>query len=137
MPKVFEYRHTVRPEEIDGVGHVNNVAYLEWLQSAAIQHSRAQGWPPEAYVELGAGWVVRAHRIEYLRPAFLGDQIVVRTWVATMARASSQRRYEVVRPADSALLAKAETDWVFINYTTRLPIRVPIEIASAFEIHSH
>ena len=45
--------------------------------AAALAHSAAEGWPAEAYQKLGAGWVVRSHQIEYLQPAFPGDQIVV------------------------------------------------------------
>jgi acyl-CoA thioester hydrolase len=82
MPTIYEFFHTVTADEIDGLGHVNNLEYLKWMQAAAIDHSTAQGWPPERYVEAGAGWVVRTHTIEYLRPAFVGQEIVVRTWVA-------------------------------------------------------
>mgnify|MGYP003526290200 CR=1 FL=1 len=84
MPAVFEYQHQVTEAEIDGVGHVNNLAYLRWMQDAAVAHSAAQGWPAKAYYDLGQGWVVRSHFIEYLVPAFAGDEIVVRTWVAAM-----------------------------------------------------
>ena len=73
MPAVFEYHHQVTADEIDRVGHVNNIEYLRWLQNAAIAHSAAQGWPARAYHELGQGWVVRSHYIEYLAPAFPGD----------------------------------------------------------------
>ncbi len=45
MPDVFEYSHVVDPQEIDELGHANNVAYVAWLQAAAVAHSAAQGWP--------------------------------------------------------------------------------------------
>ena len=45
MPEIFEYLHTVRDDEADSLGHANNVAYVEWMQSAALAHSAAQGWP--------------------------------------------------------------------------------------------
>ena len=59
MPEIYEHLHTVADHEIDALGHANNVAYVEWMQDAALAHSAAQGWPPEAYQSLGAGWVVR------------------------------------------------------------------------------
>lgn len=134
MPGIYEHHHTIRADEIDDLGHANNVAYVHWMQAAAMDHSRAQGWPHEAYVALGAGWVVRAHRIEYLRPAFCGDAIVVRTWVATMHKATSTRHYEIIRRADAAQLAKAETDWVFVKFDTGLPARIHSMVRAAFEI---
>ena len=65
-----------------------------------LAHSAAQGWPAERYHELGAGWVVRSHQIEYLRPAFAGESLVVRTWVAGFRKVTSLRRYKIIRPAD-------------------------------------
>jgi acyl-CoA thioester hydrolase len=134
LPAIYEYPWQVTADEIDGLGHVGNVEYLRWLQAAAIAHSAAQGWPTEKYFELGAGWVVRSHQIEYLMPAHRDDAIVVRTWVANLRGIRSLRRYEVWRPADQTLLAKAHTEWVFISFTSRQPRRVPEEIQAAFEI---
>ncbi len=134
MPALFEYTHTVRDDEIDGQGHVNNLEYLKWMQSAAIEHSTAQGWPPERYVESGAGWVVRTHAIEYLRPAFAGQQIVVRTWVADFKKITSLRKYKIVRPDDGVVLAVAETNWAFIGVKHGVPRRVPSELSGAFQI---
>ena len=134
MPEVFEHRHRVQADEIDSLGHANNVAYVEWLQAAAVGHSTAQGWPGRRYQELGRGWVVRSHWIEYLHPAFAGDEIVVRTWVVSMDKASSVRRYRILRAADDTLLARAETRWAFINYRTGVPQRIPPEVVGSFQL---
>src|SRR5690606_18615019 len=69
---------------------------------------------------------------EYLRPAFLHEQIVVRTWVATFGKATSLRRYEIHRPADQRLLARASTDWAFVDFVAGRPKRVPAEVADCF-----
>lgn len=134
MPAVFEWPHTVGPDEIDELGHVNNIEYLRWMQAAAVAHSAAQGWPAARYREIGAGWVARSHAIEYLRPAFAGEEVVVRTWVADFKKTTSRRRYSIIRPADRALLATAETNWVFVGYERGLPRRVPAEVSGAFEV---
>jgi acyl-CoA thioester hydrolase len=141
MPAIYEHSLLVAPSEIDGLGHVNNVEYVRWMQAAAVAHSAAQGWPHEAYVTLGAGWVVRSHHIEYLQPAHLGDRILIRTWVATMRKVTSLRRYEMLRstgdpttsdPAASIVLARGETDWAFIDFQTRQPRRIAPEVQQSF-----
>ena len=134
MPEIYEYCHTVRANEIDGLEHANNVAYVQWMQSAALAHSKAQGWPPRRYRQLGFGWVVRSHKIEYLQAAKVGDGIVVRTWVATMKKATSIRRYRILRQADDVLLAKAETKWAFIDYRTGNLTRIRGEVAESFQV---
>ncbi|MGK2926838.1 MAG: acyl-CoA thioesterase [Lysobacterales bacterium] len=133
MTARFHYPHVVRREDIDELGHAGNFHYVRWMQYAAVAHSTANGWPPERYNELGGGWVVRSHQITYLKPAFEGDALNIETWVENLRPATSLRRYEI-RREDGTLLARAETDWAFVNYATQKPVRIPPELASAFEI---
>ena len=132
MSQIYEHFHTVAAEEIDGLGHANNVVYVEWMQAAALAHSAALGWTTERHHRLGIGWVVRSHQIEYLLPAYVDQQIVVRTWVAEMKKVTSRRCYQIVRLSDDAILAQAETQWAFISYSTGQPMRIPDEIAAVF-----
>ncbi len=134
MPAIFEWTHTVAEDDLDQLGHANNISYLKWMQSAAVDHSSAQGWTAEAYVALGCGWVVRSHFIEYLAPAMLGDTLVVRTWVADLGKVTSRRRFHILQSPGMKVLAKAETNWAFISYSTGAPKRIPAEIAQAFEV---
>ncbi len=134
MPDIFFHSHVVQADEIDGLGHANNVVYVAWLQAAAVAHSAAQGWPGSRYHELGQGWVVRSHAIEYLLPDFVGDHVVVETWVASMKKVTSLRRYRIVRHGDGALLAAAETNWAFVDLTTGKPVRIPPEVGGAFVV---
>jgi acyl-CoA thioester hydrolase len=134
MTEVYEHIHTVADDEIDEQGRANNVVYVAWMQDAALAHSAALGWTPERYLRLGFGWVARSHRIDYLQPAVAGDQIIVETRVSEMKRATSKRVYRILRGSDRTLLAKAETHWAFVNYTTGRPMRIPEEIAAAFPV---
>lgn len=137
MPAIYHHRHTVLQGEIDSLGHANNVAYVVWMQSAAVAHSQQLGWPGSRYRALGKGWVARAHKIEYVRPAFAGEEIVVETWVADMKKVTSLRRYRIRRAADNTLLAKAETEWAFIDYATGRPVRITQEVLGAYSPISH
>ncbi len=128
---IHEHHRVVAPADIDALGHVNNLRYLEWMQAAAIEHSEAVGWPWSRYEALGVAWVVRSHAIEYLRPAFAADEVVVRTWVSEMGKVSSRRKYTIAR-SDGAVLARAESLWVLINRRTHALDRVPAELLAAF-----
>ena len=81
----FEFRLTVTEQDIDELNHAGNYHYVKWMQQAAIAHSTALGWSPQKYIELGSGWVVRSHKIIYLKPAFEGDSVVIRTWVSNIS----------------------------------------------------
>ena len=132
ISKVMEYEHAVTPEEIDGLGHVNNQVYLDWLMDAATRHSLAVGWDIKKLIELGEGWVVRRHEIDYLLPVLPGETVRLRTWVESAERASSERHYEIFRKSDGKLACQGRTMWVWINYRTGRPARIPQAVINDF-----
>jgi acyl-CoA thioester hydrolase len=135
MPTIPIHRHAfeIPADVVDENGHVNNVVYVRWMQEAAVRHSDAVGCT-QATREAGALWVVRSHRIEYLRPAFAGETIEVSTWVADFRRVISLRRYEFVRTTDQVVLARGETDWVFVDAKTGRPRAIPESVWGRFEL---
>jgi acyl-CoA thioester hydrolase len=129
------HRHTlvVRRDALDENGHVNNVRFVQWMQDAAIQHSDSVGCS-RVTDDLSATWVARSHAIEYLRPAFLDDRITVLTWVSNHRRVRSLRKYHFVRDADRALLARGETDWVFVDTASGRPRQIPEVVMNTFTL---
>ena len=145
----------VRHYEADAVGHVNNAAYLHYLEQAAIEHSAAVGYPLGRYREMGTLFIVRRHEVDYLRPASPGDVLEVVTWAAEIRGPRAMRAYEVYRhgqatsdvgtvsvPADGLLptthvpagepLVRARTQWVYVDLGSGRPLRVPAELIGAF-----
>ena len=55
-PPETAFRQTlqVSSDDIDQLGHFNNVSWLRWVQDMAVAHSDAVGWTLEAYHALGA-----------------------------------------------------------------------------------
>jgi acyl-CoA thioester hydrolase len=114
---------TIPPAAIDENGHVNNVVYVQWMQDIAVEHYDSAGGV--AAQGENATWVVREHKIEYLQPAFAGQDIEIRTWVEDARRVRSLRKYEFVRKSDGALLVRGETDWVFVDTRSGRPLPIP------------
>src|SRR5690242_19343538 len=124
MAASYEYEIAVSGAAIDANGHVNNVEFVRWMQEAAVRHADERGCT-EATKAAGATWVVRSHKIEYRRPAFAGERVRVRTWVADFRRAFSLRKYQFVRADGGTLLAEGETDWVFVDAASGRPRSIP------------
>ena len=124
---------TIPETAIDENGHVNNVAYVQWMQDIAVEHYESIGGTNPMQL-IGATWVVREHRIEYQLPAFAGEEIEVRTWVENIRRVRSLRKYEFVRKSDDKVLVKGETDWVFVDAKTGAPRAIPEEVSRVFAI---
>jgi acyl-CoA thioester hydrolase len=117
---------------IDANGHVNNVAYVKWMQEVAVEHYASIGGI--AAQGKDATWVVREHRIEYFLPAFAEEEIEITTWVENIRRVRSLRKYEFVRMSDGKVLVKGETDWVFVDAKTGRPLPIPVEVSKVFSI---
>jgi len=133
MSSIFHFDIEVTAQDVDRNGHVNNVVYIQWMQDAAIAHARVSGCT-KASQAAGASWVVRTHHIEYLMPAFARDKITVITWPSNFQRVRSLRKYKFVRANDEAVIARAETDWVFINAKTGRPQSIPEEVRNTLPI---
>ncbi len=132
-PSILTCEIAVPPDAIDANGHVNNVVYVQWMQDVAVRHSLESGGT-QAMHEAGATWVARSHHVEYLRPAFAGEVIQASTWVANARRVSSLRRYRFTRVSDGVLLARGETEWIFISATTGRPCTIPETVRSCFPL---
>jgi acyl-CoA thioester hydrolase len=125
--QIYKFFFTIPESALDQNGHVNNVSYVQWMQDIAVRHYDFMGGTKPTQ-ELGATWVVSTHKIEYLKPAYVGDEIEAQTWVANIRRARSLRKYRFLRRSDQVLLVRGETDWVFVDAKTGRPCRIPAEI---------
>ena len=133
MNSIYEFEIEVTSTDVDRNGHVNNVVYIQWMQDAAVAHARASGCT-KASEAVGATWVVRTHQIEYFSPLFAGDKVTVLTWPANFQRVRSVRKYKFVRARDGAVIARAETDWVFINAKTGRPQSITEEVRNTLPV---
>ena len=129
---VFELRFAAAAADIDELGHVSNLVWLRYVLDAARAHSRAVGLDHAAYLGLGAVFVVRRHEIDYLAPAFEGEALVTRTFIASWGAAVSERRTRIVRARDDHEVLRAVTTWAFVSLESGRPRRIPREIVDAF-----
>lgn len=127
MAVTFEHSFIVKAEDIDGQGHVNNVRYVQWIQDVAVAH-----WQQAATAEQleSLTWVVLRHEIDYLRPAFAGEEITARTWLGQAKAARSERLTEMRRAAE--ILVRAKSIWCALDSRTGRPRRIADEIKEQF-----
>ncbi len=132
MPHTFERTFRVRAYECDTLGHVNNANYLRYMQEAAIEASADAGYDTRRYTEMGKSWLIRETSVEYFSPLFFGDTLILKTWVADVRRVRSRRMYEFRKAGAAELVARADTDWIFLDQKTGRPAGVPEPLKLAF-----
>lgn len=129
--EVYEHPVVAESDDIDANGHVNNVTYVRWMQDAATNHSGSAG-ATAAVVREGATWVVRSHRVEYLRPVMESDRLSVHTWIEEVEHVRSTRRYRFLRESDDREVARGETLWVCVDVSSGRPRAIPESVLECF-----
>jgi acyl-CoA thioester hydrolase len=123
----FEHTFRVKPDEIDRQHHVNNVRYVQWIQDVAVAHWQQAATPEQL---TGVTWVVLRHEIDYLRPAFEGEEITVCTWVGRATAAKCERFTEIRR--GEKILVQAQSIWCALDSRTLRPRRIDDELKETF-----
>jgi acyl-CoA thioester hydrolase len=131
MTDVPRYTLAIRvmDADIDRQGHVNNVAFVRFIQDAAAAHWAAIA---PAAIHESVAWVVRRHEIEYLRPGSPGDVLEARTWVGEPSGATWERLTEVYRRGEDRPLVTARTIWVLLDAATGRPRRIDSNLIARF-----
>ena len=103
------WRAQVRVYECDALGHVNNAVYLHYLQQATA----------EAWASLRAfAWELRSLAMEYLAPAYRGDELEVRAWASGLDSTRLACGYAITRAADDRTLMRARATWAVPDWQT-------------------
>lgn len=121
----YQYTFTVGSKDIDDLNHVNNVVYLQWVNDISERH-----WDVLADKEIKQKylWVVLRHELDYLKQAFLGEEITMITWIGESVGVKSVRHVHVYR--GNTVLLKARSTWCLLEQKSLRPTRVKEDILS-------
>ena len=126
LPEPFIIELTVEDIDIDDYGHTNNAVYLRWLDQVAWAHCDAVGAGPSVHQELRRGMAAQRTELHYVAPALAGDRLLVGDWIVQCnGRVRAQRRFQIVREADSTTLLRALGMYVCIDIDSGRPARMP------------
>lgn len=127
----FMQTRTAKPEDIDELGHVNNVVYLKWAQDIAVQH-----WQHIASEDLQSRIIFMAHRheIDYRGQVLPGEDVEIRTWLGRAKGARFARHFDIRKAGARKPAVQIMTDWVMLDAKTRRPKRVSAETLEAFGV---
>jgi len=117
----FVTRCAMRWSDMDAYGHVNNTAYLAYLEQA-----RVSMFFDRYDSTFARGTVVAHHEITYLKPVvYHPEPLRLELWVDQVRGASFTVRYDVYD--GDALAATAATRLVTFDFTSNRPRRLTEE----------
>ncbi len=135
MPQKFETEISVRPHEIDWNRHVNQSVYLDYLLHARVdQMKRCYKMPIESFFKRGYSWITRSISIEYLSSVFMGETIIVRTWIESVGKKGVTVKFQMLKKKDMSLATEGTAVFVLINAKTGQPEVIPDDIRNKYSI---
>ena len=132
MAKKVSFEQQVYTYDIDYAGHVSNIVYLRWMETARAKLLEAAGKPVQELLREGIVPILAGTTIEYRRPILLDDRIRVEIWLSRMRGVTA--RIEVrFFDGEGRLAASGWHRGVFLNAETQRPLRLPPALRSALE----
>ncbi|MCA1983614.1 acyl-CoA thioesterase [Nocardioides nematodiphilus] len=139
------YECPMRWADLDMLGHVNNVTYVDYLQEARVDMLRVHARSPMTD-PLAEGVLVASHQVTYLEPLLFDHApVYVDVWVTEIRAASFTMAYEIFRegPADEHGVAartvylRASSVLTPYLFAEACPRRLTPDERSALEVYLH
>jgi acyl-CoA thioester hydrolase len=114
---------------MDVFEHINNVAYVGYLEDARVSLLANAGFAPELD---GIRQFVVRHEIEYLKPlTFRAEPMQMQVWIESMGNSSYVIGYCLLD--EEAEYMRAKTTMVCMNMESGLPGRIPSQLKQTYE----
>ena len=120
------YYCPLRWADMDSLGHVNNVTYVDYLQEARVDMLRVHA-PVRGGEELAEGVVVVRHEVEFVAPlVFRFEPVRIETWVSSIRAATFTMAYEIVddRPEGRQVYLRARSVLTPYVFSSERPRRI-------------
>jgi acyl-CoA thioester hydrolase len=131
MHKNFTHKVKVYYEDTDVGGVVYYANYLKFLERARTEGLASLGFSNKKIKdEFGALIIVKSCNIDYKKPAYLEDELSIRSFVKSITKTSFIMDQFISRGDD--LVVEAKIHLVFINEKGK-PIKIPDNLFQDFK----
>jgi acyl-CoA thioester hydrolase len=116
----------------DAFGHVNNVVYFRWMESARIAYFREAGVPSAAAGQ-GTGPILASVKCDFRRQLTYPDTLLISASITSFGRTSMKMVHWIYSTAQQAVAAEGDSTIVMFDYTGQRPVAVSDEIRARIE----
>lgn len=135
MKTKFDTEIIVRPSDIDINRHVHQSVYLDYVLFARYdQMRRYYKMPMEEFFKMGYSWATKTTSIEFHKPVFLGETVIIRTWIEEIKKKSVKVRFQILKKKTGEIAAEGYAAYVLVNASSGKPEVIPEEIISKYSI---
>lgn len=116
--------------EMDALGHVNNVRYIAWAETARIAFFEKLGMSTRPGDPVGP--ILARVENDYLEPVEYPARVTVGIRVERVGNTSVTLAHEIWHAGDRArVVARGRAVVVLVNYATQEKVRVPDHVRAA------
>ena len=130
--KKVEFDLEVYTFQIDIVGHLSNIIYIEWMEIGRLKLLEAVGLPAVELTKRDIFPVLVSTNIAYKQPIFYGDKIRAEIWISKLNAASAIMEFRFIKN-DGVLAAAGYQKGLFIKGSTGKPYRIPKDERELYE----
>lgn len=134
LPKELESTATIRFQDCDPFGHLNNARYIDYFINARLDQV-ADFYDFHIFDRIGTdheNWVVTQTQIRYLLPARFNQQVRIRTRLIDLSERTIMIEAMMLSPDGRHLLALAWVEFVIVDTDTGRPVRHSQELMDFF-----
>jgi acyl-CoA thioester hydrolase len=133
MNQKLTYHEKIYTYQIDYVGHVNNIIYIQWMENGRVRLMEAIGLPITK-IATGEGIVpvLTETSFQYKNPFYLNNTVTVQSWISKLNNASAIIEFRFYNEKKE-LCATGRKKGLFINRATGRPSRLSTQLREAFE----
>lgn len=129
----LKFTEPIYTYQIDFVGHVNNIIYVQWLENARVKLLYAMGLSiTQIAEEEGLMPIITETNIKYKKPFFLNNEVHVEVWVSKMFNVSALFEIEFYNEKGE-LCASSQQKVLFIDKHSQSPSRKIVKYKENFE----
>lgn len=115
------YEQKVAWGDMDAFGHVNNVQYYRYIESARIAYFDALNVLAEDILT-----VVASNQCKYLKPVFYPDQLKIYTRIEEMRNSAIRMHYVLYSMQQNQVVAEGEAVVVFVDKIEMKKTTIPV-----------
>lgn len=123
---------TIRFQDCDPFGHLNNARYVDYFMNARQDHIREHYGLEILKPGQSESWVVNTSKIAFLAPAQLSERVRIRTRLIGVTDRTITVEGLMLNEAGQRLKSVLWLEFTYVSLTTGRPVNHPEELMSLF-----
>lgn len=130
--------YTIRFQDCDLMGHLNNARFIDYILNAREDHLLSfYNISLLDYMQKGFAWVVGTHEIVYLKPCMYNEKVTIQTSLLQFGETDLLVEGVIMNADKTQIKALLWTRYVFVNIKTGKRETHPQHLMEFFESAIH